>query len=70
MALVACFKHFNLPQADLLQAGYTGLLKAAMLFDAARDVRFSTYAGWWIRASLHDYVLTNWTNVHGGTSAA
>lgn len=64
------FKRFNLPMADLVQEGYIGLLEAASRFDPEREVRFSTYAGWWIRASIQDYILKNWSIVRGGTSSA
>lgn len=64
------FKRFNLPMADLVQEGYIGLLEAASRFDPEREVRFSTYASWWIRASIQDYILRNWSIVRGGTSSA
>jgi len=70
VALAVRFKRFNLPLADLVQEGYIGLLEAAARFDPSRDVRFSTYATWWIRASIQDYILRNWSIVRGGTSSA
>lgn len=70
IALAAKFRRFNLPMADLVQEGYVGLLEAAARFEPARDVRFSTYATWWIRASIQDYILRNWSIVRGGTSSA
>jgi len=70
MALAVRFKRFNLPLADLVQEGYIGLLEAAARFDPSRGVRFSTYATWWIRASIQDYILKNWSIVRSGTSSA
>ena len=64
------FRNFGLPMSDLVQEGYVGLLEAAARFEPAREVRFSTYATWWIRASMQDYVLRNWSIVRGGTSSA
>ena len=70
IAMAARFRRFGLPQADLIQEGHVGLLEAAARFDPAREVRFSTYASWWIRAAIQDYVLRNWSIVRGGTSSA
>ncbi|GLK83400.1 RNA polymerase factor sigma-32 [Ancylobacter defluvii] len=63
------FRHYGLPMADLVQEGHIGLMEAAARFEVARDVRFSTYATWWIRAAIQDYVLRNWSIVRGGTSS-
>jgi RNA polymerase sigma-32 factor len=70
IALAAKFRHYGLAAADLVQEGHIGLLEAAARFEPERDVRFSTYATWWIRASIQDYVLRNWSIVRGGTSSA
>src|SRR5487761_2477572 len=64
------FRNYGLPLPDLVQEGHVGLLEAAARFDPDREVRFSTYATWWIRASIQDYVLRNWSIVRGGTSSA
>ena len=69
IAISAKFRHYGLPIADLVQEGHVGLLEAAARFAPERDVRFSTYATWWIRASIQDYVLRNWSIVRGGTSS-
>ncbi len=70
LALAARFRHYGLAAADLVQEGHIGLLEAAARFEPEREVRFSTYATWWIRASIQDYVLRNWSIVRGGTSSA
>ena len=70
IALAAKFRHYGLPLTDLVQEGHVGLLEAAARFTPERDVRFSTYATWWIRASIQDYVLRNWSIVRGGTSSS
>jgi len=70
IAMAARFRRFGLAQSDLIQEGHVGLLEAAARFDPEREVRFSTYASWWIRAAIQDYVLRNWSIVRGGTSSA
>jgi RNA polymerase sigma-32 factor len=70
ISMAAKFRHFGLSMSDLIQEGHVGLLEAAARFEPARDVRFSTYATWWIRASIQDYILRNWSIVRGGTSSA
>ncbi len=70
IAMAARFRRFGLSQADLIQEGHVGLLEAAARFEPEREVRFSTYASWWIRAAIQDFVLRNWSIVRGGTSSA
>ena len=70
VAVAAKFKNYGLPMGDLIQEGNIGLMQAANRFEADRDVRFSTYATWWIRASIQDYVLRNWSIVRTGTTSA
>ena len=70
IAMAAKFRYFGLSMSDLIQEGHVGLLEAAARFEPERDVRFSTYATWWIRASMQDYILRNWSIVRGGTSSA
>lgn len=69
IAMAGKFRKFGLSMADLVQEGHVGLLEAAARFDPGRDVRFSTYASWWIRASMQDYILRNWSIVRCGTSS-
>lgn len=70
ISLAARFRHFGLSMSDLVQEGHVGLLEAAARFEPERGVRFSTYATWWIRASIQDFILRNWSIVRGGTSSA
>jgi RNA polymerase sigma-32 factor len=70
ISMASKFRNFGLPMNDLIQEGHVGLLEAAARFEPEREVRFSTYATWWIRASMQDYILRNWSIVRGGTSSA
>jgi len=64
------FRSYGLPVGDLVQEGNIGLMQAAAKFEPEREVRFSTYATWWIRSSMQEYVLRNWSIVRTGTTAA
>ena len=64
------FRNYGLPIADLIQEGSVGLLQAAARFEPERGVRFSTYASWWIRSAMQDFVLRNWSIVRTGTTAS
>ena len=64
------FRNYGLPTGDLIQEGVLGLLHAANRFEPERDVRFSTYASWWIRSAMQDFILRNWSIVRTGTTAA
>jgi RNA polymerase sigma-32 factor len=70
VGLAGRFRSYGLPLADLIQEGHVGLMQAAARFETGRDVRFSTYATWWIRAAMQDFVLRNWSIVRTGTTAA
>jgi RNA polymerase sigma-32 factor len=70
IAIAARFRNFGLNMSDLIQEGHVGLLEAAARFEPDREVRFSTYATWWIRASIQDYILRNWSIVRSGTSSS
>jgi RNA polymerase sigma-32 factor len=61
---------YGLPLADLVSEGNVGLMQAAEKFDPGRGFRFSTYALWWIRASIQEYILHSWSLVKMGTTAA
>lgn len=70
VAMAARFRHYGLAMSDLVQEGNVGLMQAAMRFEPAREVRFSTYASWWIRSAIQDFVLRNWSIVRTGTTSA
>ena len=54
ISMASKFRNYGLPLADLVQEGNVGLMMAAAKFDPAREVRFSTYAMWWVRSSMQD----------------
>lgn len=64
------FRNYGLPMGDLIQEGNIGLMQAAARFEPEREIRFSTYATWWIRSAMQDYILRNWSIVRTGTTAA
>ncbi|HEY0901551.1 MAG TPA: RNA polymerase factor sigma-32 [Micavibrio sp.] len=70
VAMASKFRNYGLPIGDLIQEGNIGLMQAANRFEPERELRFSTYASWWIRSSIQDYVLRNWSIVRTGTTAA
>ena len=70
ISMASKFRHYGLALSDLVQEGNVGLMQAAARFDPDRGVRFSTYASWWIRSSIQDFVLRNWSIVRTGTTAA
>jgi len=55
---------------DLVQEGNIGLMQAAARFEPERNIRFATYATWWIRSAMQDFVLRNWSIVRTGTTSA
>lgn len=70
VAAAGRFRHYGLAMGELVQEGNVGLMQAAARFEPERDVRFSTYAAWWIRSAMQDYILRNWSIVRTGTTAA
>ncbi len=70
VAVAARFRTYGLPMSDLVQEGNVGLMLAASRFEPERELRFSTYATWWIRSCVQDYILRNWSIVRTGTTAA
>jgi RNA polymerase sigma-32 factor len=63
------YRRYDVPYEDLIQQGNLGLMRAAEKFDPGNGARFSTYAAWWIRASMQDYVMRNWSMVRTATNA-
>ena len=70
IGLAVRFRGYGLPLPDLIQEGSLGLMQAASRFDVGRNTRFSTYAGWWVRAAIQDFILRNWSIVRTGTTAS
>jgi RNA polymerase sigma-32 factor len=70
ISMASKYRHYGLPANDLVQEGCLGLIQAADRFEPERDIRFSTYASWWIRSAIQDYILRNWSIVRTGTTAA
>lgn len=64
------FRGYGLPVADLISEGNIGLMKAVKKFEPDRGFRLSTYAVWWIKASVTEYVLRSWSMVKLGTMTA
>ncbi len=70
ISMAAKFKRYGAPMNDLIQEASLGLMKAADKFDPDRGVRFSTYAVWWIKASIQDHVMRNWSMVRTGSTSS
>jgi RNA polymerase sigma-32 factor len=64
------YGRYGVDTNELIQEAGIGLMKAAKKFDPERGVRFSTYATWWIKASIQDFVLRNWSLVRTGSTAS
>ena len=70
VSMAAKYRRYGAPMPDLVQEAGVGLMKAAEKFDPERGVRFSTYAVWWIKASIQDYVMRNWSLVRTGSTSS
>lgn len=70
ISMAAKYRRYGAPMNDLIQEASLGLMKAADKFDPGRGVRFSTYAVWWIKASIQDYVMRNWSLVRTGSTGS
>ena len=64
------YKGYGLPVADLISEGNIGLMQAVKRFDPDKGFRLATYAMWWIRAAIQEYILHSWSLVKIGTTAA
>ncbi|MBQ2884735.1 MAG: RNA polymerase factor sigma-32 [Alphaproteobacteria bacterium] len=64
------YKRYGLPMSDVISEANIGLMQAVKKFDMNKKVRLATYAIWWIKAAINDYVLRSWSLVKIGTVAA
>ena len=64
------YRGYGLPVAELISEGNIGMMQAVKRFDPERGFRLATYAMWWIRASIQEYILHSWSLVKMGTTAA
>jgi RNA polymerase sigma-32 factor len=63
------YRGYGLPMSELISEGNVGLMQAAKRFDPEQGFRFATYAMWWIKAAIHEYILRSWSLVKMGTTA-
>jgi len=70
ISMASKYRRYGAPMNDLIQEAGLGLMKAADKFDPDRGVRFSTYAVWWIKAGIQDYVMRNWSMVRTGSTSS
>ncbi|MFN4099685.1 MAG: RNA polymerase factor sigma-32 [Pararhodobacter sp.] len=70
ISMASRYRRYGAPMSDLIQEAGLGLMKAAERFDPDRGVRFSTYAVWWIKASVQDFVMRNWSMVRTGSTTS
>ena len=64
------YRGYGLPLSELVSEGNVGMMQAVKRFDPDRGFRLATYAMWWIRASIQEYILRSWSLVKMGTTAA
>src|ERR1700676_1111785 len=64
------YRGYGLPLSELIAEGNVGMMQAVKRFDAERGFRLATYAMWWIRAAIQEYILHSWSLVKMGTTAA
>src|ERR687885_540036 len=64
------YRGYGLPLSELISEGNVGMMQAVKRFDPARGFRLATYAMWWIRAAIQEYILHSWSLVKIGTTAA
>lgn len=70
ISMASKYRRYGAPMNDLIQEASLGLMKAADKFDPDRGVRFSTYAVWWIKAAIQDFVMRNWSLVRTGSTSS
>jgi RNA polymerase sigma-32 factor len=63
------YRGYGLPMTDMISEGHVGLMRAVDRFEPERGFRFATYAVWWIKAAIQEYILHSWSLVKMGTSA-
>ena len=64
------YRRYGLPMADVISEANIGLMQAVKKFDLDKNVRLATYAMWWIKAAINDFILRSWSLVKIGTVAA
>ena len=64
------YRGYGLPVADLIAEGNIGMMHAVKKFDPERGFRLATYAMWWIKAAIQEFVLRSWSQVKIGTTAS
>lgn len=64
------YRGYGLPLSDLVAEGHVGIMHAMRHFDPEKGFRFATYAMWWIKASMQEYILSSWSLVKMGTTSS